>query len=171
MGYSAPPIIRRLLTAVALLALGVLPTGLSAKTMGATLQMQVTIDTSCRLQTEDLHFGTANFFNGIADATAVITVRCGPNVNYSVAIDNGLNFNGQRRMWSGSGKGGPSYVPYEIYRNAIRTQRWGATAATIASGTTPVNGSPVALTVYGRVLNTKVLAKPYEDTVTVTLNF
>lgn len=72
-----------------------------------------------------MHFGSGTFLNGVIDATATITVRWGPNTPYSVAIDNGQNFAATRRMSSGSGKGGPSYVPYEIYRNAIRTQRWG----------------------------------------------
>ena len=171
MGPRALSILVRLVLAALSVAFAAAPTGVFAKTLGTTLTMQVTIQSGCGLQTEDMHFGSGTFLNGVIDASAVITVRCGPNTPYSVSIDNGQNFNATRRMWSGSGNGGPSYVPYEIYRNAIRTQRWGATVATMASGTTPSNGAPVLLTAYGRVLNTKVLAKPYEDTVTITLNF
>lgn len=171
MGSRAPSILVRLLLAATATTFAAVPIGALAKTLTGTMQTQVTVDTSCRLQTEDMHFGTATFFNGVVDATALITIRCGPDTPYSVTIDDGLYFNGQRRMWSGSGNGGPSFVPYDIYRNAIRTLRWGATAGTMSSGTTPASGAPVVLTAYGRVLDTKVRAKPYEDTVTVTLNF
>lgn len=41
----------------------------------------------------------------------------------------------------------------------------------MASETTSSTGAPLLLTAYGRVLDTQVLAKSYEDTVTVTLNF
>ena len=171
MGPRAPFIPVRPLLVAATAAIAAVPSGASAKTLSGTMQTTVTVDTSCRLQTEDMHFGDATFFNGVLDTTAVITVKCGASVPYSVTIDNGQNFNATRRMWSGSGNGGPSYVPYEIYRNAIRTQRWGSTAGTMASGVTPSNAAPVLLTAYCRVLNTRVLAKPYTDTVTVTLNF
>jgi spore coat protein U-like protein len=86
-----------------------------------------------------------------------------------VAIDNGQNFNGQRRMSNGTG-GFFAYVPYQIYRNAARTQVWGSTAGTLVSGTTPVTGD-VTLTAYGRVPNSIVLPRDYVDTVTVTVNF
>lgn len=126
------------------------------------------VDTSCRLTTEPLAFGTVNIFSGQVDATASIRLRCGPAVAYSVAIDNGLYYNGQRRMWSGGTFF--AYVPYQIYRNAARTQVWGATAGNVVTGITPVNGQ-VTLTAYGRVPNSIVIPRAYIDTVTVTVNF
>lgn len=114
-------------------------------------------------------FGNVNIFSGQVDATASIRLRCGPSVAYSVAIDNGQNYNGQRRMSNGTG-GFFAYVPYQIYRNAARTQVWGAAAGTIVTGTTPASGL-VTLTAYGRVPNSIVLPRAYADVVTVTVNF
>lgn len=151
--------------------LAVVPAGVSAGTKSGTMKTTVTVDPSCRMTVSGLSFGNANLFSGVVDATTTINLTCGPAVNYSVAIDNGQYYNGQRRMYGGPGfLGFGEYVTYQLYRNAGRTQAWGATAGTMATGTTPANGK-VALTVYGRVPNSVVFARPYEDTVTVTVNF
>lgn len=143
-------------------------TAVSAKTTSNTLIARIDVDTSCRMTTEPLAFGTVNIFSGQVDATATIRLRCGPAVAYSVALDNGQNYNGQRRMVGGTGFF--AYVPYQIYRNAARTQVWGATAGNLVTGTTPANGQ-VTLTAYGRVPNSIVLPRAYTDVVTVTVNF
>lgn len=144
------------------------PSVASAKTVTNTMPAYLAVDTSCRVTAEPLAFGNANIFSGTVDASASIWLRCGPSTAYSVAIDNGLNYNGQRRMWSGGGFF--AYVPYEIFRNAARTQVWGATAGNVVTGVTPANGQ-VTLTAYGRVPNSIVLPRQYVDTVTVTVNF
>lgn len=126
------------------------------------------VDTACKLQTTNLTFGTVNKKSGQVDATTTMALSCGPAVAYSIAIDNGQYYNGQRRMYGFFGKA--RYIDYELYRNAARTQIWGATAGNTANGTTPANGK-VTLTVYGRLPDTKVFATVYLDTVTVTVNF
>ena len=152
-------------------AIAVVPSPASAGTKSGTMTTTVTVDPSCRMTVSGLSFGNANLFSGVVDATTTINLTCGPAVNYSVAIDNGQYYNGQRRMYGGPGfLGFGEYVSYQLYRNAARTQTWGATAATMATGTTPASGK-VALTVYGRVPNSLVFARPYVDTVTVTVNF
>lgn len=149
-------------------ALVAAPAAVSAKTTTNTINATLDVDTSCRLFTEPLQFGTVNIFSGVVDATARVRLSCGPFVAYTVAIDNGLHFNGQRRMFSGGAWF--AYVPYQIYRNAARTQVWGSTAGNLVTGTTPVDGE-VTLIAYGRVPNSIVLPRPYMDTVTVTVNF
>lgn len=152
-------------------ATAVVPSVASAKTVSGSMQTTVVVDTSCRMTVSPLSFGNSNLFSGVIDATTTIDLRCGPAVNYSVAIDNGLYYNGQRRMYGGPPiLGFGAYVTYQIYRNAARTQVWGATAGTMATGTTPASGR-VTLNAYGRVPNSIVFARPYEDTVTVTVNF
>lgn len=154
--------------AVVAVALAAAPAIASAKSLSGTMTARANVDASCRLVTEWLSFGTVKGFTGIVDATANIRLICGPGIAYTVAIDNGLHFNGQRRMFNGTPA--RSYVPYQLYRNSARTQVWGATAGSVASGTTPSSGL-VTLIVYGRVPDTKVLARPYVDTVTITVNF
>lgn len=160
---------KRQIALVLAAGLGTVPAAASAKTLSGTLDARVQVDTSCRLTTAPLAFGTVNIFSGQVDATAAIKLSCGPAVAYSVAIDNGANFNGQRRMSNGAG-GFFAYVRYQIYRDAARTLVWGSTAGTLVTGTTPINGD-VVLTAYGRVPNSIVLPRAYTDTVTVTVNF
>ena len=145
------------------------PAAVSAKVSSGTLAARVNVDTSCRLNTEPMTFGTVDLFSGQVDTTSEIRLSCGPAVAYSVAIDNGQYYNGNRRMFNGNG-GFFSYVNYQIYRNAARTQIWGATAGNVVTGVTPANGD-VTLTAYGRVPNSIVLPRAYRDTVTVTVTF
>lgn len=160
--------LRPLLTAV-MLVQATVPSVVYAKSASGSMDARVSVDTSCRLTAEPLTFGTVNIFSGQVDATTSIHLRCGPAVAYSVALDNGLNFTTQRRMSNGTG-GFFAYVSYYIYRDAARTQAWGATAGTMVTGTTPANGD-VTLTAYGRVPSSIVLPRAYSDVVTVTVNF
>lgn len=151
-------------------AIAAAPHAASAKTATGTMDARLRVETTCRLNTEPMTFGSVNLFSGRVDATAAIKLSCGPQVAYSVAIDNGRNFNGQRRMYGGVIGAFQLYVPYEIYRDAGRSQVWGSAAANQVAGVTPVTGD-VTLTAYGRVPNSFVLARPYVDTLTVTVNF
>ena len=159
---------RAILTTLTTALMAAAPLAVSAKTLTNTLVARMQVDTSCKVFTEPLAFGNANIFSGQIDATANIRLRCGPAVAYSVAIDNGQHFNGNRRMWNGGTFF--AYVNYQIYRNAARTQVWGSTAATMATGVTPANGQ-VTLVAYGRVPASIVLPSEYKDVVTVTVNF
>lgn len=149
-------------------ALVAVPVGVSAKTLTNTMVARLDVESACRLITSPLSFGAANIISAQIDATTTIRLQCGPQVAYTVGIDNGQNYNGQRRMSRGGGLF--AYVPYEIYRNAGRTQIWGSAAPNLVTGTTPVNGQ-VTLTMYGRVPASIVLPAEYTDTVTVTVNF
>lgn len=144
------------------------PSIASAKTATGTMDARVRVDTSCRLNTEPMTFGSVNIFSGQVDTTSQIKLSCGPNVAYSVAIDNGQHYNGSRRMFSGGGFF--AYISYQIYRNAARTQVWGSTAGTVVTGVTPANGD-VTLTAYGRVPDSFVIPRAFRDTVTVTVTF
>ena len=156
----------RPISTVAAAALAAAPFGVSAKTLTNTMIARMNVDTSCRVFTEPLSFGTVNINNVQVDATAALRLSCGPGVAYAVAIDNGQYFNGERRMYAGNGN---LYVAYEIYRNAARTQRWGVGANQV-TGVTPLNGE-ATLTLYGRVPDTRKPARPYLDRVTVTVTF
>lgn len=147
-------------------ALAAAPEAASADTLTANVDARVRVDTACKLFTEPLAFGVVNINSAQVDATTTIQLSCGPNVAYSVAIDNGRHFNGQRRMYAGIGN---LYVAYQIYRDAARTQVWGVGANQV-SGITPLSGT-ATLTAYGRVPDTRKPARPYNDQVTVTVNF
>lgn len=134
-----------------------------------TLTLNATVDRNCTVAALPLMFGTVASNVTVLAQTRVF-VNCTPGTPYTVTMDNGLNFQaGNRRMSNPLANGVREYLPYEIYRNAARTQRWGSSPATGVSGTT--GAAQVILTAYGRALGRRVAAGAYTDTVVVTLTF
>jgi spore coat protein U-like protein len=146
-------------------ALAAAPSVASAK---PTMVIASDVQRSCHLGVLPMMFGTVSILFPNATTQTPVFIDCTPNTDFTVAMDNGLNFNGQRRMRRVGGAN--LYLTYEIYRNAARTQRWGSTVATSVSGTAPVGGK-VTLYAYGRANGLFAMASPYEDLVTVTITF
>lgn len=109
--------------------------------------------------------------NGDIDSSALLTLTCSPNATFDVTMDNGLHANGsQRRMTSVLGT---SYVPYEVYLDSARSNRWGATVGTDSKpGTANVLGL-ATLTAYGRIAAGTPVVSPgaYTDAITVSVEF
>lgn len=125
----------------------------------------------CQLGALPMMFGTVTIANPSSVAQAALIIDCTPNTTFTVTMDDGLNFkNGKRRMSNPAANGVREYLEYEVYRNAARTQRWGATAATGITRTAPANGK-VTLTAYGRADGKRSAASSYQDIITVTLTF
>ena len=133
-----------------------------------SMTLRATVVRGCNVNALPMMFGTIAWFLPDATTQTSILVDCTPNTAFTVAIDNGENFNGQRRM-ARIGAGVGTHLNYEIYRNAARTQRWGTTPAQVAGGGAPANGR-VTLTAYGRATGF-IGAGPFQDTVTVTISF
>lgn len=137
-----------------------------------TMVLNANVVRSCNIGALPMMFGMVTIVNPSATAQASLIIDCTPNTTFTVTMDDGLWFkNGDRRMSSApAGNGVREYLPYEIYRNAGRTQRWGGTAATGVTQTAPANGK-VTLIAYGRADGRRSVAAPYQDTITVTLTF
>jgi spore coat protein U-like protein len=134
-----------------------------------SLQIRADVARSCQLLAQPMMFGTiAVFFPAPVTQTSLF-VECTPNTAYAVAIDNGRNPNGTQRRMIRIGPGFGTYLNYEIYRDAARTQRWGSTAGQLVSGVTPANGK-VTLTAYARAQGF-IVSGPFEDEVTITISF
>lgn len=145
------------------IALSAVPTGASAKN-SMTINAKVT--QNCNIFATPMIFGTVSLLFPSSQTQATMTIDCTPGTNYTVTIDNGQNYNGQRRMARAAGG---LFLNYEIYRNPARTQRWGPTVATGVSGTAPPSGK-VTLVAYGQTSGF-LASGAYEDTVTVTIAF
>ena len=98
------------------------------------------------------------------DQTSTITVACTKGATASVALDNGVNFSGGRRM-----KSGTDYLGYEMYSDSGRSTVWNSTAPVAYTAASKAASS---LTVYGRVAaGQDVPAGSYSDTVVATITF
>ena len=146
------------------IALAATPMAASAKN---TMAINAEVQQNCNLFVTPMMFGTVSIIFPQANAQSTLTIDCTPFTAYSIAMDDGLNYNGQRRMARMAG--GNLYLNYEIYRDAARTQRWGQTGGALVSGVAPANGK-VTLQAYGRTTGFLAIGA-YEDTVTVTISF
>lgn len=115
-----------------------------------------------------LGFGsTPGFITGNVDQTTSIGLVCTGRTPWQIGLNNGLHASGNvRRMANGSGQ----FVPYELYRDGGRSQRWGNTLNNdTLSGTG--SGASQSLTVYGRVAPQTATVGSYSDTITVLVTY
>ncbi len=121
----------------------------------------------------NMEFGTvAGRIAAPIDQTAQLTLTCVRRTAFNVSLDNGLYAAGSsRRMRHASTS--TAFVPYELYRDSARQQRWGAT---VGSDTAAGVGAGTAqqLTIYGRAPATTgplPVAGNYADRITVTITY
>ncbi|WP_394538705.1 spore coat U domain-containing protein [Lysobacter enzymogenes] len=101
------------------------------------------------------------------DRTTAIGLTCTGRTAWQLGIGNGLNASGSiRRMRSAGGQ----FVPYELYRDSGRSQRWGTTLGTDTVAGTGT-GAAQSQTVYGRVAPQVATPGSYSDTVVVTVTY
>ncbi|HIE0524365.1 spore coat U domain-containing protein [Stenotrophomonas sp. C4297] len=108
------------------------------------------------------------------DRTATLTLTCLKNTAYQISLNNGQNnpaASTTRRMATTIGSG-TYYLPYELYRDAARSLRWGNTLNVDTVGGTG-SGSAQQLTIHGRVppVTGQPPAGTYNDLVQVTITY
>lgn len=126
--------------------------------------------------TTDMDFGSnAGAVSANIDQTSTIRLTCINRTAYTVGLDNGQNASGSvRRMRMTPAGGGSSYyIPYELYRDTARSQRWGTTINTDTVAGTG-SGAAQTLTVYGRTPPTSGALPAqgsYNDVIQVTITY
>ena len=136
----------------------------------ASLAVSVEVTPNCTVAAEPLAFGAVTAANAPSQtATASIEVACGPDVAFTVQLDDGQNAAGQTRRAFDPATG--QYVGYEIYADPAHTRRWGSLEMQSVAGVTATTGTQ-RLTAYGLIgSDTQIAAGAYGDLVTVTTNF
>jgi spore coat protein U-like protein len=141
---------------------------LSAGTVSGTMTVGATVAESCRVDTQPMDFGTLPETPGQREARASVTLSCTPAASYLVTMDDGRNGSaGTRRMADASGT---QFLAYELFSDAGRTRRWGASDAGGVGAIAPADGQ-VELAVYARLVAGRAEPGEYRDTVTVTVAF
>lgn len=136
-------------------------------TFSFTVRAQVVPD--CRVEADDLDFGSAGLLDRPVDATSQIRVTCTAGSSYQLGLGYGLQGNGvnDRQMRDLAG----NRIGYQLYRDPGRTLGWGQLADGLAM-TAAGSGAAQGFTVFGRVP-----AQPtpppgsYSDTVVVTVTY
>lgn len=142
-----------------------------AGTATNTLTVNATVLGICTIDPATLDFGSYDSTANV-DVAASITVRCTQGSSYWVGLGLGSNPAGATRQMA---SGGVSFLAYELYRDAGRTQIWDnadpAPAPPHSSAGNP-GYSAYATPVYGRIpLGQVVPMGAYTDSVTMTVNF
>ena len=168
-----------LVRVVVLLALVSAPlsSAVFAGTATTTFNVTATVIKNCTISAANINFG--NYDPLVANATtpldlsSTVTVACTKGTTATVGLDPGLNSafaTGTTRAMT-SGGGSPSFLSYDIFKDAGHTTVWGNAGAGLVSYTA-ASKAPVALTDYGRILaGEDQPVGSYSDTVTATITF
>ena len=136
----------------------------------ATMAVSIEVTPNCTVAAAPLAFGAVAAADAPSQAaTASIEIACGPDVPFTVQLDDGQYAStGARRAFDPITGG---YIDYEIYADAAHTRRWGSLEAQSVASVTASNGTQ-RLTAYGLIgSDAQVAAGRYGDLVTVTTNF
>lgn len=136
-------------------------------TFSFTVRGQVLPD--CRVQADDLDFGTVGLLSQPVDATSQIRVTCTAGSSYDVGLGYGLGGGGpnDRQMRDLAG----NRIGYQLYRDSGRTLVWGQRTDGLAA-TSAGSGAMQAFSVHGRVpAQTTPPPGAYSDTVVVTVTY
>ena len=135
-----------------------------------TMQVALEVTHACRLSTNTLDFGVPLKNANTVSATTTMSVECTPGTLFSIAIDQGQNWDGlTRRMRNDEAPAKREYATYQIFRDPLHLLPWGTGLSSVVT-TTPVTGNRT-LVVYGLADVRKLKKGPYVDTVTVVLDF
>lgn len=156
--------------AIVMLWLPVAGEAQASTSASATMAVSVEVTPNCTVAAEPLAFGSVIAAQAPSQAaTASIEVACGPEVVFTVQLDDGqYAANGTRRAFDpATGR----TIDYEIFADAAHTRRWGSLDTQSVAGTTEATGTE-HITAYGLIgSDSRIAAGRYGDLVTVTTNF
>ena len=134
-----------------------------------SMRVDANVLNTCTVQAQPLAFGMVPVVNLTPlQTTARVVVKCGPNIAFTVALDNGQHFAGQRRVHNA---GMNAYLKYQVHSDPARTMPWGSGAGQTVAAVTDASGD-ASLIAYGRITTALlVFAGPYTDSLTVTVSF
>lgn len=157
---------------IALLGLAAAGLMMASSAQAGTANMQVTADVAatCSVDAATMAFGTYDTLTGAAlgSPATSISFTCSNGTTYSVALDNGQNYDGtaatRRLNHSGNGITADDHLTYKIYEDAGFTTAFDGMSAA-------ATGAVQSVTVYGRIDAGQTTAKAgaYDDTVLITV--
>lgn len=140
----------------------------------ATMTVEATVEPHCLVAVTDVSFGPSDGTT-VKLANGVISVTCQSGIQYSVALNGGLNPIPSVPVRTLRMSGAQTYLGYELYKDSGRTTIWGDgttyPAGTAVSSTS--SDSPNNHAVYGKLdaFSTSVTLGGYSDIVDVTVTY
>jgi spore coat protein U-like protein len=138
----------------------------TAAPVQTTFQVTSSVSAVCTVTAAGMDFGA--YQGKQHDQTSSITVTCNKGTSYQIGLDNGVHYSAPYRRLKH--RTTDNYLIYELYRDAVRTARWGNDDASRVHMTS--DGEAQHINVYGRVPagQTGPIGS-YSNTTTVTVNF
>lgn len=111
----------------------------------------------------------AGLLTSATTAIGAVNVQCTAGASYTVALDNGMNFSGTRRVANAANT---VFVPYQLYQDSGFSTPWGANQGVNTEAKTGT-GLTQSLSVYGMIPAQATTPAPgsYSDTVVVTVTY
>jgi spore coat protein U-like protein len=134
-----------------------------------TMTINANVPGACRIENANtLDFGVVdNALGNPTDSSATVSWRCTRNTSATVEIDDGQSGSGRRMTGSAS-----TSLPYELYWDSGRNNRWGGNGEEVSVTGNGMN-NPETLTVYGRIESDDAQAADpatdYSDSVTISI--
>lgn len=151
-------------------AFGGLASPAQAARNGGGLALGASVAGECTVTATDLAFGILDTQNvTTVDAEGTVTVTCAATTVFKIQLDWGENPDGeQRRIKNANG----DFLPYEVYRNANRTQRWALIPVQSRNGVI-VGGGTEDFEAYGTLsgISPTTPTGYYVDNLTVMVTF
>ncbi|WP_264651437.1 spore coat U domain-containing protein [Candidatus Symbiopectobacterium sp. NZEC151] len=180
-GISAGRFFRDLMPSLAVLLS--LANPVSAVTVNGSFDVTATLQNGCLFgvnSSSSSNMGTLSFGSQSATATNVdvvssagsgsIVVTCTPGASVSIALDYGANGGSSAQRYLKNSTGTRT-LPYQLYRDAARSQVWGT--GTLALTVSSFPSTTQTYTVYARYFGATPLpaAGQYTDSVTINVTY
>jgi spore coat protein U-like protein len=150
---------------VTALAAGLASGAAWAETKSSNFQVGVDVAATCSITAADMTFSQITTgTTSSTDAASDLTVNCSDGAPYAIALSNGNNFSGGRRLTNGK-----TFINYALYQDPNRSSDWTTTSPLNFVG----SGSNQIHTVYGRILAGQSVPNmgSYADTIVATVTY
>ncbi len=142
-----------------------LTTPLWAASGTSSFDVSIQVLATCSISASNMTF--SNITTGTTsntDATSSLTVNCSNGTPYTIALGNGNNYSGGRRMTNGT-----TNINYYLYSDSGRSTQWNSASTQTGTG----SGSDQSFNIYGRIPpgQSAPFTGAYSDTIIATVTY
>jgi spore coat protein U-like protein len=150
---------------VAGMVIASLAPAVQAETASSSFQVGVDVRATCSISAADMTFdGITTGTTSRNDAETNLSVNCSSGAPYEVALSNGDNFSGGRRLGSNG-----SFINYSLFKDNSRSAEWSIASPVLGTG----NGANQIIPVFGRIPAGQSVPNmgSYADTIVATVSY
>lgn len=142
-----------------------LTTPLWAASGTSSFDVSIQVLATCSISASNMTFSSITTgTTSNTDATSSLTVNCSNGTPYTIALGNGNNYSGGRRMTNGT-----TNINYYLYSDSGRSTQWNSASTQTGTG----SGSDQNFNIYGRIPSGQSVpfTGAYSDTIIATVTY